>query len=105
MAVALREITPGAARALDPEDAVQDSAVIQRRPSRSLTLWWEQWSQLAPLLVGQFIASYHTPFLPMDGSLRTQPSYYYYFIAVARQVAGSKASPEGYLCVAVLTAK
>lgn len=33
------------------------------------------------------------------------PSYYYYFIAVARQVAGRKASPEGYLCVAVLTAK
>ena len=33
------------------------------------------------------------------------PGYYYYFIAVARQIAGSKTSPNGYLCVAVLTAK
>ena len=74
MAIALREITPGAARALDPENAVQDGAVIQGGPPCSLPLWWEQWSQLAPLLVGQFIASYHTPFLPVESSLRTQPS-------------------------------
>ena len=33
------------------------------------------------------------------------PGYYYYFIAVARQITGNKTTTDGYLCVAVLTAR
>ena len=62
VAVPFRKITPGASGSLDPEDAVEDRAVIQRGPTSPRTLWGEQWGQLAPLLIGQFIAPNHTPF-------------------------------------------
>ena len=73
VAVAFGEITPRATSAFDPQDAVQDGAVIEGGSSCSRALWWEEWSQLAPLLIRQFIASYHTSFLPVKGTLRTQP--------------------------------
>lgn len=69
---AFRKVTPRTSRALDPEDAVEHGSVIQRGTSGSLGLRWEQWSQPAPLLIRQFVASCHTSFLPANGSLRTQ---------------------------------
>ena len=67
VAVPFRKITPGASGSLDPEDAVQNRAVIQRGPTSPRTLWGEQWGQLAPLLIGQFIAPNHTPFWRISG--------------------------------------
>ena len=67
VAVPFRKITPGASGSLDPEDAVEDRAVIQRGTTSSRTLWGEQWGQLAPLLIGQFIAPNHTPFWRISG--------------------------------------
>ena len=73
VAIAFRKVTPRASRALDPEDAIQDGPVIQGRPTCARSLWWKQWSQLVPLLVGQFISSNHTPFCLIQGGLQTQP--------------------------------
>ena len=67
VAIALWKVTPWTSRALDPEDAIQDGPVIQGRPTSARSLWWEQWSQLAPLLVGQFITSNHTSLLTRWG--------------------------------------
>lgn len=74
VAIAFGKVAPCASRALDPEDAIQDGPVIQARPTRARSLWWEQWSQLAPLLVCQFITSNHTSFYRVEGGLQTQPS-------------------------------
>ena len=73
VAIAFGKVAPCASRALDPEDAIQDGPVIQGRPTRARSLWWEQWSQLAPLLVCQFITSNHTSFYRVEGGLQTQP--------------------------------
>lgn len=73
IAIAFGEVAPRTSGTFDPQDAVQNRAVIEGGPSGALALRWEQWSQLAPLLVRQFIASYHTSFLPVDDTLRTEP--------------------------------
>ena len=73
VAIAIGQVTPGASRSLEPEDAIEHGAVIQGGASCSRALWGKQWSQLAPLLVRQFVASYHMSFSPMDGSLQTHP--------------------------------
>ena len=52
----------------------QHRITLRHQLATTLALRWEQWSQLAPLLVRQFIASYHTSFLPVDDTLRTEPS-------------------------------
>lgn len=72
--VALREIAPGRSGPLEPEDAVEDGAVIQRGATRPRSLRWEQWSQLAPLLISQLITPNHASFLHCLQGLRTHPS-------------------------------
>lgn len=58
--VALRQISPGRARAQHPEDAVDDGAVVVIGAARPRPLRGQQRRQALPLLVRQFIAS-HTP--------------------------------------------
>ena len=62
VAIPFRKVTPGAPGSLNPEDAVEDRAVIESGTTSPRTLWGEQWGQLAPLLIGQFITPNRTPF-------------------------------------------
>jgi hypothetical protein len=54
------EIPPGSARAIQPEDATDDRAVVVAGPASSSFLRWKERPQPLPLLVGQDI-SCHTP--------------------------------------------
>ena len=72
--IPFRKVTPWTSRTLDPENAVQDGAVIEGRSPGAGPLWGKQWSQLAPLLVSQLITSYHTSFYSLGDGLQTQPS-------------------------------
>lgn len=61
----------------DPENAVEDRGVIQGRTSRSRTLRWEQWRQLAPLLVRPFTTPHSCLWMALCGHhLALQPSAY-----------------------------
>jgi hypothetical protein len=58
-AIACGEIPPGGAGAQNPEHAIQDASVINRRPTGFRCLWRKQWLQLLPLRISE-IASVHT---------------------------------------------
>ena len=58
--VAFGQVPPRRTRAQDPQDAVNDLPVIDRRSASMGFLRWQQRLQPLPLLVGQFEALYHT---------------------------------------------
>ncbi|MBB5363916.1 hypothetical protein HNQ08_003023 [Deinococcus humi] len=47
--------------------------MIQARAARPRSLRWQQWSQLAPLFISQFVTPDHTSFLHCFLGLRTRP--------------------------------
>jgi hypothetical protein len=53
-AEALRQITPRCPRSQDPEDAIQDTAVVH--PPDTAWLVRQHWIDGGPLMVGEFIA-------------------------------------------------
>jgi hypothetical protein len=59
-AIALGQVPPGGPGTQDPQEAVQDAPVIDRRPTRARCLGREQRLQPLPLGIGQ-IASVHAP--------------------------------------------
>ena len=62
-AVPLRQIPPWCTRAQDPEDAIEDHAMILGRTTGCRALRWQQRLEAVPLLVGEFMSS-HAPRLP-----------------------------------------
>ena len=57
-AVALGQVTPGGARAQDPKDGVEDSAMVLGWTTAPRFLWEQQRSDFAPLLLGKLFASH-----------------------------------------------
>ena len=57
LAVPVGQVTPGRTRAEDPEDAVQHSLVVVRRPSKQRALRGKEWGKLAPLVVSKLVAA------------------------------------------------
>lgn len=51
-AVALRQVTPGGAGAEEPQDAVEDAAMVDRSTSGMRFLGWKQRLKPLPLLLG-----------------------------------------------------
>jgi len=62
-AVPLRQIVPRRTRSLDPEDTVEDRAMIRVGPTGGRSLGWQQRCEAVPLVVSQLMAS-HPPTLP-----------------------------------------
>jgi hypothetical protein len=64
--VPLGQIPPGGAGAQEPEDAVEDRAVILGRPPRARALWGQQRGEPLPLLVRPVVSSLraHLPKVP-----------------------------------------
>lgn len=57
--VPLRQVSPGSAGPQDPQDTVDDLAMILARPSCFRFLRWQERLELFPLLVRQFVPSSH----------------------------------------------
>src|SRR5689334_12558632 len=61
-AIAARQVVPGRAGAVDPENAVQDPAVIVVRPAGARLLRWQERFQPLPLNISQVVTS-HTGYM------------------------------------------
>src|SRR5437588_10819567 len=58
--IVLWQVPPGSARPIQPENAIDDAAMIHIRAATAGLPRWKQWPQPLPLRVGQ-ISSVHTP--------------------------------------------
>jgi hypothetical protein len=72
-AVALGEGSPGAARAQDPQDAVEDGPMVLGGTTGMGLLRWEQLAQPLPLHIGQ-VARFHDGKRRTSSGLRSRPS-------------------------------
>ena len=72
--VLAREVSLGGSRAVNPQDAAQDVAVILGRASRTWLLRRQEWLQPLPLLVCQFISAHASSLHQVIPALRTRPS-------------------------------
>src|SRR3712207_3937449 len=57
-AVPIRHVTPGSTRPVNPQDAIDNTAMVHRRTARMWLLRWQQGVQSRPLCVRQ-ISSAH----------------------------------------------
>ncbi len=58
-AVAFGQVAPGSSRAQDPENAVDDCAMVFIGPPGVRLLWWKQRFKPLPVLIGK-VASGHS---------------------------------------------
>ena len=59
--IPLRQVAPRSTRSQDPQNAVDDLAMVRSRPTGFWLLRWKQRLNLLPFFIRQFMSAYHIP--------------------------------------------